>query len=683
MHFNVAVDIGGTFTDLVAFDDSYTQLIQAKSPTTPQNLVNGILDCIAKCGMNFDSMSAFVHGSTVAINTVIEMKGAKTALVVTSGTRDVYSIGRGNRPEAYNIFFHRPRPLVPRHLTFEVRERMNSSGDVLLALDTVQLKEIAEKLRAENIQTVAVSFLHSYANPTHEQQAGEILRSQLPDRYISLSHEIVREYREYERTSTTVANAYVQPKVATYLRGLETELRSRGFHGTLSIMQSNGGIMSPSTAIKKPVTMMESGPVGGIIASAEIGKSLGFQNVIAFDMGGTTAKASLIRDGEPQIAEGYHIGGIASGQPIMAPVVDVVEVGNGGGSIARIDEVGALKVGPQSAGAEPGPMCYKRGGTEPTITDANVILGRIGTKDFLGGEIPLDYDLASAGIGKLSTRLNLSVVEVASAIVKISISNMSLAARQVSIERGYDPRDFAMLAFGGAGPLHAVEIAKELHIPKVIIPRFPAHFSALGMLLADQRHDFVQTYLHPLNEIDFSELSKLVEEMIARAEALLSGEGISTTHVSYQPYLDLRYIGQEFTLSVPVSKSAIKSGDVSSIRKAYDEMHDRNYGHHATDEPVELVNLRVVSTGKTAKPRLPKIEPNRVSTKPTVRQVYLDDTKNPVECQIYDRDFLGADSVIVGPAIVKEYASTTVLFEGDRCGLSQTGELIVEVGQRE
>ena len=367
----------------------------------------------------------------------------------------------------------------------------------------------------------------------------------------------------------------------------------------------------------------------------------------------------------------------------MAPVVDVVEVGNGGGSIARIDEVGALKVGPQSAGAEPGPMCYKRGGTEPTITDANVILGRIGTKDFLGGEIPLDYDLSIAGIGELAKRLNLSVVEVASAIVKIAISNMSLAARQVSIERGYDPRDFAMIAFGGAGPLHAVEIAKELHIPKVIIPRFPAHFSALGMLLADQRHDFVQTYLHPLNEIDFAELSKLVAEMIVRAEALLSSEGINTTHVSYQPYLDLRYIGQEFTLSVPVSKSTIESGDVLNIRKAYDELHDRNYGHYATDEPVEMVNLRVVSTGKTRKPSLPKIEPNRSAAEPTVRKVFLDDMINPVECKIYDRDLLDGDSLIVGPAIVKEYASTTVLFEGDKCRVSKTGELIVEVAERE
>src|ERR1700689_692837 len=386
----VAIDIGGTFTDLVGFDDKAGKFVEAKSLTTPHELTQGILDCIRKSGLSAGAIDELIHGSTTAINTLIERKGAKTGLIVTRGTRDVYIIGRGNRPEAYNLFFHRHEPLVPRHLTREVEERVLGSGEAFRPLNKASVTEACRTLAAEGVESVAVCLLHAYANPDHERIAGAMVREALPGAYLSLSHDIMREYREYERMSTTVVNAYIGPKVGGYVRNLHSQLKSRGFRGDLAMMQSNGGVMTPQAAVRRPVMMMESGPVGGIIASAEIGKTLGYKNVISFDMGGTTAKASLVQAGEPTMSEGYYVGGYASGHPVMMPVVDIVEVGAGGGSIAWIDEVGALKVGPRSAGGHPGPVCYGQGGTAPTVTDANVILGRLTPKRFLGGEMPLD-----------------------------------------------------------------------------------------------------------------------------------------------------------------------------------------------------------------------------------------------------------------------------------------------------
>src|SRR6202040_562722 len=370
------------------------------------------------------------------------------------------------------------------------------------------------------VESVAVCFLHSYSNPEHERVAGEIVRTMLPDAYLSLSHEILREYREFERISTTVVNAYIGPKVGGYVRSLKSSLGDVGFRGDLSIMRSNGGVMTPEVATERPAAMMESGPVGGIIASARVGCALGFRNVISFDMGGTTAKASLVRDGEPTMAPGYYVGGYASGHPVMLPMIDVVEVGAGGGSIAWLDDVGALKVGPQSAGADPGPICYRGGGTEPTITDANVVLGRLDPANFLGGQMVLDADGARAGIAqKIAAPLKMDTVAAAQAIVEIAIAKMSLAVREVSVEKGFDPRDFALVASGGAGPLHVLAIARELHIPKVVVPLFPSHFSALGMLLADERHDFIRTHYADLSVVDFSALLKTHDEMVREATA--------------------------------------------------------------------------------------------------------------------------------------------------------------------
>src|SRR4051794_18567339 len=468
--------------------------VQAKSLTTPAQLVQGIIDCLDKSGLESSAIDELIHGSTIAINTLIERKGAKTGLIVTRGTRDVYIIGRGNRPESYNLLFHRHRPLVSRRLTREVEERVLSSGEVHEPLRRASVEAACAALKADGVEAVAVCFLHAYASPEHERIAGEMVRRAMPDAYLSLSHEILREYREFERMSTTVVNAYIGPKVGGYVRTLKTNLGTIGFTGDLSIMRSNGGIMTPEVAPERPVAMMESGPVGGIIAAAQVGQALGQANIISFDMGGPTAKTSLIRDGETTMAPGYYVGGYAAGHPVMLPMIDVVEVGAGGGSIAWIDEVGALKVGPQSAGADPGPICYRGGGSEPTITDANVVLGRLDPDNFLGGQMKLDADGAARGIAKkIATPMKMDTVAGAQAIIEIAISKMSLAVREVSVAKGYDPRDFALVASGGAGPLHVLAIARELHIPTVIVPLFPSHFSALGMLLADERHDFIRT----------------------------------------------------------------------------------------------------------------------------------------------------------------------------------------------
>jgi N-methylhydantoinase A len=674
----VAIDIGGTFTDLIGFDEAKGAFVQAKSLTTPAHLVQGIIDCLNKSGLQAPAIDELIHGSTIAINTLIERKGAATGLIVTRGTRDVYAIGRGNRPEAYNLLFHKHRPLVPRRLTLEADERMLASGDIHAPLRRASVEEACRALADEGVESVAVCFLHSYSNPEHEETAGEIVRALLPDAYLSLSHEILREYREFERISTTVVNAYIGPKVGGYVRSLKSSLGAIGFRGDLSIMRSNGGVMTPELATQCPVAMMESGPVGGIIASAQVGAALGFQNVISFDMGGTTAKASLIRDGEATLAPGYYVGGYAGGHPVMLPMIDVVEVGAGGGSIAWIDEIGALKVGPQSAGADPGPICYRGGGSEPTITDANVVLGRLDPDGFLGGQMKLDAEGAARGIAeKIGAPLKMETVAAAQAIVEIAIAKMSLAVREVSVAKGYDPRDFALVASGGAGPLHVIAIARELHIPTVIVPLFPSHFSALGMLLADERHDFTRTHFADLAAIDFAELVGVYEEMRRQAQASLR----HTRNAQEQIALDLRYVGQEFTLSVPITLKQLQAGDRKAVRKAFDALYEHRYAHHSADEPVEMVNMRLGIVGKRAKLKFPRLgKAKGPAAAAAHRNVYFADAQKPVRCPLYQRDALKAGARIVGPALIQEHGTTTVLFKNDDCTVMPYGELIIKVG---
>lgn len=681
MALHVALDIGGTFTDLVTFDDSAGELRHAKSSTTPDDLTAGIAYCLDKAAVPLQLCETFVHGATIAINTLIERTGARTVLVTTAGARDAYLIGRGNRPEAYNVFFRRPEPLVRRAMIVEAKERISAKGEAMLALTEAEIASVCEQVAAFRPEAVAVCLLHSYVNPTHEQVIGRALREALPSVYVSLSHEILRQYREYERISTTVVNGYVGPKVSGYLRKLQARLDARKFAGTLLIMQSNGGVTSLDAAGRVPVALMESGPVGGINASAEIGRRLGFEQVIAFDMGGTTAKASLIRDATPAIAEGYYVGGYACGHPVMLPVVDVVEVGAGGGSIGWIDEVGSLKVGPRSAGASPGPVCYGASGVEPTLTDANLVLGRINGGNFLGGEMPLDVPAARSAIEeKLSRRLGLSVEETALGMLRICVAHMTLAVRGVSIERGYDPREFVLVASGGNGGLHAPLIARELSIPKVIVPVLPAHCSAIGMLMTDIRHDYVRTHPAELEGADFGAIRHICDEFRAEGKRLLASEGVAPRDRIIRYSLDVRYIGQEYYLNVPVAETELSAGDRQGIRTHFDELHKRHYGQSASHEPAEIVNVRVSAHGLRAK-LPPQVAIGSAALRaPARRDVYFDDPRAAVNCAIYDRASLPPRACVEGPAVIEEDASTILLMANDRATVCDGGEILIEIG---
>jgi len=675
----IAVDIGGTFTDLVAVNDD-GQIFRSKSLTTPDDLARGIDACLKGARIEVAGANFFVHGSTVTINAVLERKGARTGLLTTKGFRDVYEIGRGNRPEGYNLFFKRPIPLVPRDLRLEVDERLYASGEVLTALDEGSAAVAIGALAKAGVESVAVCLLHSYANAAHEQRLGELLHQQFPGAYVSLSHEILREFREYERTSTTVLNSYVGPLVSRYLVSLEKMLGDAGFRGTFRVMQSNGGVMSAETAKKIPVTMMESGPVAGVIAAARLGEALGCRHIISFDMGGTTAKSSLIKDFHPEVTSSYYVGGYITGHPMMLPVVDIVEVGNGGGSIAWIDPAGGLKVGPQSAGAAPGPACYGKGGSEPTVTDANLIAGRIDPEYFLGSGIRLQRDQAAAAImEKVGKPLGLSLEDAALGILTIANFNMSLSVRAVSVEKGYDPRDCVLVPSGGGGALHAMAIARELSVPQVIIPPMPAHFSALGMLMADLKHDYVQTFVRELADTSGAQIADAFAVLEKSATDTLREEGCKPEQMVLRRFLDMRYRGQEYTLPVPVTEDLRALADFSAIRARFDQMHQDHYGHSAPKEPVMMVNLRLSALGKFDN-KLPLATASRAEDHgERGRRPVIFDTK-PVDCPIYLRGGFTAGDKLAGPAVIEEMGATILVYPGDAMQVNELGQLVIEVG---
>ncbi len=681
----VGVDIGGTFTDLVGCVDG--KIVTSKSSTTPADPTRGAEDVLRLANCSLPDIAEVLHGSTTAINTVLERSGARTALVTTRGFRDVYAIGRGNRIEAFNLFFHRPKPLVPRNLTFEITERVTHIGAIRTALDITEVEQLAEQLTALDVDAIAVCFLHSYANPEHERIAGEILRKANPGAFITLSHEILREFREYERTSTTVLNAYVGPRLSNYLGTLEDFLRGNRFSGNVRIMRSNGGVMSLDQARVQPVSMMESGPVAGMIGAGRLAKHLGLDQCIGFDMGGTTAKSSLITKGEPAIEEGYVIGEHASGQPMQLPVVDIVEVGNGGGSIAWVDDTGGLHVGPQSAGADPGPACYGKGSEVPVVTDADLVLGRINGGRFLGGAMGLDSEASKRAIEKqVSGPLKLPVVEGAFGIATISDTNMSLSVRAVSVNKGVDPRDTAMIAFGGAGPLHAVSIARQIFIPKVVVPKLPGTFSALGMLMASWRQDFVQTLVGRLGQLDAAQVTRVFEELGKAGKVQMERDGISGQVADFRFFADLRYVGQEHALPIPVSGPEMLTGDTARVRELFNVEHDLRYGQSATEEQMEVVNLRLVVTAAredtVAEDWLAQDWEPEGEAGETSREVVYDDPAHPVTARVFWRPALPAGFTLTGPAVIEEPNSTILIHPGDEVTVTKAGHLIIDIANQ-
>jgi N-methylhydantoinase A len=681
--FRLAADIGGTFTDVAAFDETSGRLLLGKALSTPQALVGGIETGVAKAGTSFAQASLFLHGSTVAINTILERTGARTALLITEGFRDIYEIGRVNRPDSYNLFFSKHRPLVPREHRYEIAERLLASGEVLKPLSDAEIAACAEILKRERIEAVAVLFLHCYRDPSHELRAKAILEQHLPGVFITTSHELSQEYREFERSSTVAANAYIGPRVAHYLSEIGEHLTRAGFGGAFLVVQSTGGLFEMSQARRECVRMLESGPASGVIATQAVCRETAIPNAIAFDMGGTTAKAGVIVNHQALTTGAALIGGYEKALPVQIPMLDIFEVGTGGGSIARVAEGGALHVGPESAGAVPGPACYGQGGREPTITDANLILGRIGADRFLGGEMLLDVSAAERALySRIAAPLGMSIVEAASGILDIAVTKMSYAVKAVTTARGLDVGNFVLAAYGGAGPLHATAVARELGITRVLIPRAPGHFSACGMLFSDLRYDFVQTWFTRLAALDFTKFEEIFVGLETRGRRAIEQARVPVQDLRIARALDMRYVGQEHLVTMDVPMECFAHQDRAAIKRLFDAEHEQRYGTSAPAEPAEIASLRTAVTGTLAKPKFERIArgaeapPN--GARRGSRAVYF--SGHFVDTPAFDRANLLCGNAIAGPALIEEHASTTVLMPGDTLSVDQLGNLMIAVG---
>jgi N-methylhydantoinase A len=692
--YRLGVDIGGTFTDGAFVDEATGEILIVKVPTTPVDPATGFMAVVERALRRVRSSSEavrlVVHATTVATNALIEGKTARVGMITTKGFRDVLEIGRQIRSRLYDVHLTKPRPLVSRRWSFEVRERIDAAGTVLEALDTEGVRQAVRQLKAEDVEAIVCCFLHSYLNSAHERLAADIMRAEYPEAFLSISSEVCPEFREYLRASTTAVNAAVMPVVSRYLDTLESRLQARGISAPFYVMQSGGGVMSVQSARQRPVYMVESGPAAGVIAAGAFALPHGYSNVISFDMGGTTAKVGLIREGRPQLSTEFEVGGQAitpmgegrgSGYPVRTPVIDLVEVGAGGGSEAWIDAGGALRVGPHSAGAVPGPVCYGQGGTTPTITDANLLLGRLNPEFFLGGEIALDLEASrEAVMARCGRPLGLDPLQAASGIVEIANAHMMGAIRLISVQRGYDPRDFVLVAFGGAGPLHANALARELGIPTVLIPPSPGIASALGMLMTDLTHEFVATRRQLLATLEPAMLVALFGDYEAQGDDRLAHEGIAPTQRRLVRTLDLRYRGQSHELTVTVPAGNLTSQDLERIQEQFHEAHARAYGYAAREDPVELVNVRLTAIGVSPKPRLKALPPGTGDFREAVkghRRVWFSETSGFVPCPIVDRYGLRWGDQVPGPAVIEELDSTTVVHPNYEALVDQHGNLLL------
>jgi N-methylhydantoinase A len=688
MAFRVGFDVGGTFTDFALQADD-GRLLTGKRLTTPDDparaCVEGLRELVARAGLGWADLVQAVHGTTLGSNVVIERRGRNVALLTTRGFRDVLIIGREKRYQLYDLFIEKPAPLVPRSRIREATERVAFDGEVLVPLDDAGLRETVRNLARDGVTSLAICFLHSYVNPVHERRAAEIVREEAPHVAVSLSSDVSPVIREYERTSTTVVNAYVMTAVRDYLERLERALRELGHGGRLFVMQSGGGIATAETMARFPVRMIESGPAAGALMAAAYGKLTGHVDLVAFDMGGTTAKLSLIAGGTPQTVREFELHRIrlqpGSGIPMNIQAIDLVEIGAGGGSIARA-EMGVIRVGPDSAGAAPGPICYGLGGTEPTVTDANLVLGYLNPDYFLGGRMRLGVEGARRGIeAHVAQPLGLAVPEAAWGIHQIVTTNMELATRVVSIERGYDPRRLALAAFGGSGPVHGCRLAQALGIPRVILPAAAGVTSAIGLLAAEVKFDLSRSYVARLDALDPAYLARILEEMADQGTAVVREAGAAGT-ISLARAADMRYVGQGYELSVPIPAGRIGTGTATALRAAFDRVYGQRYGYSDAKAAVELVTVAVTVTGAGPEVRLPEHHPgtsDAAEARKPDRPVYFPETRGYVRCAVYDRARLPVGVRIEGPAVVEEPESTTVLPPGTTAEVDPWANLLVSI----
>jgi N-methylhydantoinase A len=684
MATRLGVDVGGTFTDLVLFEEDSDRLTLAKTPTTPENQSLGVLNGIAKvsraAGVPATSIDQIMHGTTIATNALLERKGVKCALVSTEGFRDVLEIGRQDRPRLYEFAVRRPKVLVPRHLRYEVRERTLHTGEILLDLDIPEAEAVAAAIASEGVTAVAVCLLHSYANPTHERLVGEILSKHLPQGSISLSSDILREFKEYERTSTTVINAYVGPPVKGYLSDLQAGLLSAGIESSLLVMKSNGGLMSAGHASDRGVQTILSGPAAGALGSVQIATRALAANFIAIDMGGTSFDICLAQQGSVRYTRDSEIGGL----PIKVPMIDIHTIGAGGGSIAWIDAGGALRVGPRSAGAKPGPACYMHGGSEATVTDANLVLGRLNPESSLGGEIRLDPDQARIAISKsIAMPLGMSVEQAAEGIIDVVNATMAKGIRYVSVERGHDPRDFVLVAYGGGGPSHAAELADNLLIPRVIVPPSPGVTSAIGLLMADFRYDNSSTFLRRLSLADIDDLAEGFLSLEEAGLRQMQAEGVPPGDTYFVRTADMRYLGQGYELEVPIPAGHLEPTHLAAVIEQFHQQHERVYGYSNRTDPTELVCLRVATVGRLRKPALRRHEPGNGNkhdprqAQTAVRRVYI--RGEWLKTPFFDRVMLQPGDKIEGPAVVEQTDSTTLLLPGQSATVDAYMNLVIRI----
>ena len=692
MGYRLGADIGGTFTDLViaAPDGGYwTKKLSSTQDDLSRSIIEGMGQLLSEQRVAVESIEEIVHGTTVATNAILQDKGAKTALITTLGFRDVLELRRMRVPSLYSLLYAPPKPLVDRHLRLEVTERVGADGEVLIPLDVDSLRDAIKVIREEETEAVAVCLLHSYRYPDHERAVGEELRRMLPEVFVSLSVDVLPEIREYERTSTTVVNACLGPIVKSYTDSLVRRVKDASSDAPVRIMQSNGGIMSARRAAQTPVQMLESGPAAGVIAADNLGKRLGLKNIITFDMGGTTAKAALIENGAPSYTTDYEIGaGISlssklvtgGGHAVKVPVIDLAEVGAGGGSIVRVDTGGALRVGPNSAGSYPGPACYDSGGADPTVTDANLVLGYINPSHLAGGEVKLTPSLAESSMqSTVAEPLGLPLLDAAHGVHAVANVNMIRAIRAVSTYRGRDPRDFALLAFGGSGPIHAADMARSLGIETVVVPPSPGLFSAVGLLQARPVRQFVRTYFTKVADADFEGINRVFEEFVDRSTASMGDEGYDIPDIEWQRAIDFRYTGQAHELTIPMSAHSLDPSVLSGLVASFHHEHDRTYGHKAEDEPTEIVNLRLTATCQLHGSVPTHSADDHGAVDAHRRNVYFGPLAGTLETEVIDRPALSS-SPTAGPLIIEEYDATTVVPPGCYARLDDLNNIVIDVG---